>query len=286
MPQEAKLVMSVMKAFRLLDILSEVKSPLSLAELSERSGWPKSTVYGLLSSMREKGTLPADGFAVKSLVSTRMAEAICKAFGVACYDVPTGFRFISEKIDESARTGKGTFLFGFEESYGFLAGSFARDKDAICAAMLLSEACVVYKEQGKTLYDVLQEMYATYGYFKEAVKSYTLEGKAGIEKIGSAMAALRRDPPAKIGGEAVSAWEDFIVGERRTAAGAEPIGLPKSDVLRYFLPGGAWLCIRPSGTEPKLKLYIGASAQKEALVDERLANLLAGAEGILGRLLD
>ena len=243
-------------------------------------------IHYILSSKAALGTLPSNGLVVKSIVSTRMADAICAYYGVEIRAVLTGFRFISEQIAQCEATRERQFLFGFEESYGFLAGSFARDKDAICAAMLLSEACVVYKEQGKTLYDVLQEMYAIYGYFKETVKSYTLEGKAGIQKIGSAMAALRRDPPAKIGGEAVSAWEDFIVGERRTAAGAEPIGLPKSDVLRYFLPGGAWLCIRPSGTEPKIKLYIGASAQKEALVDERLANLLAGAEGILGRLLD
>lgn len=243
-------------------------------------------IHYILSSKAALGTLPSNGLVVKSIVSSTMADTICKHFGIEIRDVLTGFRFISEQIAKCEATGEKKFLFGFEESYGFLAGSFTRDKDAICSAMLLSEALVVYKEQGKTLYDVLQEMYATYGYFKEAVKAYTLEGKAGIEKISGAMAALRKGPPVAIGGEPISVWEDFVSGERRTASGVEPIALPKSDALRYFLPDGAWLCIRPSGTEPKLKLYIGASAQNEALVDARLQNLLAGADGVLRQLLE
>lgn len=242
-------------------------------------------IHYILSSKAAQNTLPGNGLVVKSIVSTRMADAICAYHGVEIRDVLTGFRFIAEAIAQYADTGEHQFLFGFEESFGFLAGSFVRDKDAICSAMLLSEACVVYREQGKTLYDVLQEMYHTYGYFKEAVKSYTLAGKAGIEKIGAAMAALRQGPPLEIGGEAIAIWEDIQRGERRTAAGSEPISLPASNVLRYFFSDGAWLCIRPSGTEPKLKLYIGASAGEERLVDARLNKLMAGAESILGALL-
>ena len=174
-----------------------------------------------------QGTLPANGLVVKSLVSTRMADAICAHYGVEIRDVLTGFRFISEQIAQCEATGQRQFLFGFEESFGFLAGTFARDKDAICAAMLLSEACVAYREENKTLYDVLQEMYKTYGYFKESVKSYTLEGKAGLEKIAAAMASLRKTPPKEFAQAAIVAYEDFKTRERRTAAGAvEPITFP------------------------------------------------------------
>ena len=228
-------------------------------------------LHYLLCSMKEKGTLPADGFAVKSLVSTRMAEAICKRFGVACYDVPTGFRFISEKIDESVKTGRGTFLFGFEESYGFLAGGFSRDKDAVCAAMLSAEACVYYKQQGRTLYGVLCDMADTYGHFDESVKSYTLAGKEGLARIASAMEKLRQNPPAAFADIPVEQAEDLL-----------PDG---QNVLRYFLKGGAWMCVRPSGTEPRLKLYIGANETSAAGLDALLAALMRDADGLLTRLL-
>ncbi len=228
-------------------------------------------LHYLLSSMRAKGTLPADGFVVKSLVSTRMAEAICTAFGVDCYDVPTGFRFISEKIDQSERTGKGTFLFGFEESYGFLAGGFSRDKDAVCAAMLAAEACAYYREQGKTLNDVLQEMAQLYGYFDERVASYTLAGKEGLARIAGAMAGLRQNPPTAFGDLPVERTEDFL-----------PEG---QNLLRYFLKGGAWICVRPSGTEPKLKLYAGANETDAVRLERLLEGLLNSADGLLKSLL-
>jgi phosphoglucomutase len=228
-------------------------------------------LHYLLSSMKEKGTLPADGFAVKSLVSTRMAEAICQRFGVACYDVPTGFRFISEKIDESVRTGRGTFLFGFEESFGFLAGGFSRDKDAVCAAMLAAEACVYYKQQSKTLCGVLSDMAELYGHFDENAKSYTLAGKEGLARIASAMARLRENPPEAFASIPVERAEDLL-----------PDG---QNVLRYFLKGGAWMCVRPSGTEPKLKLYIGANEKSAAGLEALLAALMRDADGLLTRLL-
>ncbi len=229
-------------------------------------------LHYLLSSMKQKGTLPADGFVVKSLVSTRMAEAICDRFDVACFDVPTGFRFISEKIEESARTGKGTFLFGFEESFGFLAGGFSRDKDAVCAAMLAAEACVYYKEKGKTLFDVLADMAKTYGHFGESVKSYTLEGKEGIARIARAMARLRAEPPQAFAGVPLNRAEDLL-----------PAG---QNVLRYFLEGGAWICVRPSGTEPKLKLYIGANETSAEKLEALLVRLMRDADCLLAGLLE
>ena len=186
------------------------------------------------------------------------------------------------------RTGERKFLFGFEESFGFLAGGFSRDKDAVCAAMLLSEACVYYREQGKTLYDVIEEMYRTYGYYKDAVKSYTLMGKEGIERIGGAMHALRQNPPAAFSGLKVEYAEDFTKNERVQAetGAVSPIGLPHSDVLRYFLEGGAWICVRPSGTEPKLKIYIGANAPTKAQTDALLNELTTEADALVTSLLD
>ncbi len=228
-------------------------------------------LHYLLSSMKEKGTLPKDGFAVKSLVSTRMANAVCDRFGVRCLDVPTGFRFISEKIDESERTGKGTFIFGFEESYGFLAGGFSRDKDAVCAAMLACEAVVYYALKGKTLCDVLDDMAEEYGYFSERVKSYTLEGREGLEHIANAMKKLRSDPPVGFGGRAVTRAEDMLKDG--------------TNVLRYFLGSDAWLAVRPSGTEPKLKLYIGAREKTASALDAALSSVTDAADGLLSSLL-
>jgi phosphoglucomutase len=223
-------------------------------------------IHSLLSSYRATGKLPENGLVVRSIVSTQLADAICARFGVECREVLTGFRFISEQIAECERTHERTFLFGFEESYGFLAGGFARDKDAICAAMLVAEACVVYAEKGMTLYDALLEIYETYGFYREKVKSYTLEGKDGIEAIKNAMALLRETPPASIAGTAVAKTEDFLKPEET--------GLPRSNVLRFTLSDGAWVTVRPSGTEPKLKLYIGAHAENDAAVQQKLDGLM------------
>ncbi|HWS29735.1 MAG TPA: phospho-sugar mutase [Clostridia bacterium] len=243
-------------------------------------------IHYLLSSLTRKRELPKNGLVVKSIVSTRMADAVCAQYNVRIEEVLTGFRFISEKIEECDRTGERKFLFGFEESFGFLAGGFSRDKDAVCAAMLLSEACVYYREQNKTLYDVLEEMYALYGYYMDTVKSYTLMGKEGVEKIQSAMQALRENPIQELGGLKVQYAEDFIKNERiNMAVGTmEPIGLPHSDVLRYILEGGAWVCVRPSGTEPKLKIYIGVNAPSKAEADAQKDKLVTETEGLIKKL--
>jgi len=243
-------------------------------------------LYRILSAKKATGKLPENALVVKSLVSTRLADAICKAFGVDIAEVLTGFRFISEKIDHAVKTGEETFLFGFEESFGFLAGGFSRDKDAICASMLAAEACVYYRERGMTLFDGLQEIYSLFGYFKEKVASYTLTGKVGMEKIAGAMAALRAEPPKAFGGSPVAAVEDYDAREKTDAAGAKtPIDLPKSNVLRFSLENGAWIAVRPSGTEPKLKLYVGANAPDEAAVDALLAGIFGEVDGKLRELL-
>ena len=242
-------------------------------------------IHYMLSVSAEKKTLENESLVVKSIVSTRMADAICTAYGVEIREVLTGFRFISEQIDECERKGR-NFLFGFEESYGFLSGSASRDKDAVSSAMLVAEAAVYYREHGKTLYDVLADMYEKYGYYNEAVKSYTLSGKEGIEKIEEAMERLRSEWIQEFGGIRVLRREDFNSGIRQNwDGGEEEIMLPRSNVLRYSLDTGAWLCIRPSGTEPKLKLYIGANASCEEAVDGMLKSILEHVDGRLQRLL-
>ncbi len=234
-------------------------------------------IHSLLSSYRDTGKLPKDGLVVRSIVSTHLADAICARFGVEIREVLTGFRFIAEQIAECEQTHAHTFLFGFEESYGFLAGSFARDKDAICAAMLVAEACVVCAEKGMTLYDVLEEIYETYGFYREKVKSYTLEGKEGIEAIKGAMVKLREAPLASIAATPVVKSEDFLKPEET--------GLPSSNVLRMTLDDGAWITVRPSGTEPKLKLYIGAHAATDEAVEARLNALMNDMDRTLSELL-
>lgn len=243
-------------------------------------------IHYILSTRNEQGTLPGNGLVVRSIVSTRMADAICAYYGVELREVLTGFRFISEQIAESLETKEHTFLFGFEESYGFLSGCFSRDKDAICAAMLLAEAATVYEFQGRNLYDVLQEMYAKYGFYGEAVKSYTLKGKEGLEKIAGAMRALRADKIAQFGGVRVIKSEDIQSGTVTYPDGREEkCPLPKSNVLRYFTEGDGWLCVRPSGTEPKLKLYIGAKGSSEAELKAELSRLMTAADGMISELL-
>ena len=234
-------------------------------------------IHSLLSSYKATGKLPDNGLIVRSIVSTRLADAIAARFGVECREVLTGFRFISEQIADCERTHARTFLFGFEESYGFLAGGFARDKDAICAAMLVAEACVIYAEKGMTLYDALTEIYETYGYYREKVKSYTLEGKEGIEAIRRAMAKLREHPLTAIAGAAVTRTEDFEKPEET--------GLPRSNVLRMTLDDDAWVTVRPSGTEPKLKLYIGAHEKTDEAVQRRLDELMNELDATLSVLL-
>ena len=225
-----------------------------------------------------------NGVVVKSIVSTTLADAIAARYGAALENVLTGFRFISEKIDAYEKSGEKTFLFGFEESYGFLAGGFSRDKDAICAAVLAAEACLCYAERGMTLYDALQEIYRSYGFYKEKQTSYTLEGKEGMERIARCMSGLRAAPPEMFAGVRVNVFEEYKTGVRM-ARGKTPerIELPRSDMLRFLLEDGAWVVVRPSGTEPKLKLYIGANAAQEDALDALLGRLFDDLDALLRR---
>ena len=240
----------------------------------------------ILSSMSRQKRLPDNGVVIKSIVSTRLADAICAAYGVTLENVMTGFRFIGEKVDEYQTTGEKTFLFGFEESFGFLAGGLARDKDAVSSAMLAAEACIAYAERGMTLSDALDEIYATYGFYSESVKSYTLEGKEGMEKIAGAMVKLRANPPKAFAKTTVVISEDYLARscERQDGTVCE-IALPKSDTLRWLLADESWIVIRPSGTEPKLKLYIGARAKTKEQLTATLSALMQDVDGLLRRYL-
>ena len=215
----------------------------------------------VLSGRKAAGTLPANGAVVKSIVSTDMAKTIAAAFGVTTFDVLTGFKFIAEKIQQFEDTGSHEFLFGFEESYGFLAGTFVRDKDGVNASMLLAEAAAWYKKRGMTLYEGLMELYEKYGYYSEKVTSFALEGKDGLSKMVSLMANLRAGTPEGFAGKKVLAVRDYKKGVRVAGGAEEKLDYPASDVLFYELEGGAWVCIRPSGTEPKVKVYVNAVAE-------------------------
>ncbi len=227
-------------------------------------------LHYILSQKSQKGTLPPHAAAVKSIVSTEMARPICKAFGADLFEVLTGFKYIAEKIQQFEDTGDNRFIFGFEESYGYLSGTDVRDKDGVNASMLIAECAAWYKKKGMTLYDALQSLLQEYGFYGDKVTSFGLEGKDGLEKMGRVMKQLRAEHPKKIGTAKVLAVRDYLSGERTSAAGVERTGLPKSDVLYYELDGGAWVCIRPSGTEPKIKLYVNATSGTKADTDKLL----------------
>ena len=208
---------------------------------------------------KEQGNLPKNAFCVKSIVSTDMAYGIAEKQGVKLHDVLTGFKFIGEVIKNYEASGEeGGFLLGFEESYGYLLGSYARDKDAVGASMAILEMTAFYKKQGKTLSDALSELYDAYGFYSERIIELYMEGLDGIEKRRKIMASLRQNPPATIGGVKVLKVGDYISGTiLDTETGkTEPTGQPSSDVLYYTLLGGDKIIIRPSGTEPKIKVYI------------------------------
>ena len=218
-------------------------------------------LHYILSTKQKNGTLPANGAAVKSIVSTSLANRICESYGVTMFETLTGFKFIGEKIQQFQDTGDYTFLFGFEESYGFLSSTFVRDKDGVNASLLISEVAAACKAEGITLYDRVQEIFAKYGYFVEKVVSKTLPGKDGLTRMKEIMKELRANPPKEIGGMKVTAVRDYLKGIRVAEGKEEPTGLPASDVLYFELEGGCWVCVRPSGTEPKIKLYVNSNAR-------------------------
>lgn len=231
-----------------------------------------------LSMLKKLGKLPQNGRVVRSVVSTPMADRICEAYGAVCEQVLTGFRFIGDKINGWLENGQ-TFLFGFEESYGYLAGTHIRDKDAVSAAMLVVEAAVYYRrEKGLSLFGALDEMYARYGCYLEKVGSYEAPGADGMQRITGIMEALRTSPPHSLGGFALHAVRDYKTGTR-TEVGLEassPLGLPASNMLFFELEKDMNVCIRPSGTEPKLKYYILARGKDKDQACLRKETLFIG----------
>lgn len=207
--------------------------------------------YYVLSSLKERGGLPDNGVLVKTIVTSEMGAVIAESYGVSVINTLTGFKYIGEKMTEFDRTGQYRFLFGYEESYGYLAGTYCRDKDAVLASMLICEAAAYFKSKGKTLYDVLQELYTKYGYFREALESRTMKGKDGLDKIKAIMEDWRTHPLAEVAGVPVVRVQDYSKGID---------GLPAENVLKYTLADHSWFCLRPSGTEPKIKMYFAVQA--------------------------
>ncbi len=235
----------------------------------------------VLSQKQAAGRIPADGQVVKSIVTTNLVDAVAANYGCELVEVLTGFKFIGQQILKNEKTGKGTYLFGLEESYGCLIGTYARDKDAISATVALCEAAAYYKMKGMTLWDAMVAMYEKYGYYKDAVKSIELKGIEGLAKIQEILETLRNNTPKTIGDYTVVSARDYKTDTIRNMETGEvkPTGLPSSNVLYYDLNDGAWLCVRPSGTEPKVKFYYGikgtsledADAKSAALGEEVLA---------------
>ena len=216
-------------------------------------------LHYILSQKKERGELPANAAAVTTIVSTDMAAAIAKSFGCEMIEVLTGFKYIAEQIHRFETTGCNTFMFGFEESFGYLSGTDVRDKDGVNACMLIAEAAAWYKKMyNKTLVDAIDMLYEQYGYYGDKVTSFVLPGKDGLEKMQAVMQALRANPPKSFAGTDVKALRDYQTSKRICGETVEELTLPKSNVLYFELEGGAWICVRPSGTEPKIKLYVNA----------------------------
>ena len=226
----------------------------------------------LLSQLQAAGQLPANGAVVKTIVTSEMGAAIARHYGATVLNTLTGFKYIGEKMSEFEQSGNYTYLFGYEESYGYLAGNYARDKDAVIAAMLICEAAAYYKSQGKTLYDVLHELYESFGYFMEKLESRTLKGIDGVAQIQAIMTTWREQAPKSIAGVNINECIDY-------SAGVD--GLPPENVLKFILEDGSWFCLRPSGTEPKIKIYFAVQGESYSESEAALNRLV---EAVVERL--
>ena len=225
----------------------------------------------LLLAKQESNTLPDNAVVLKSIVSSEFPTVIAESYGARMVDVLTGFKFIAEKIKQYEEDGSYDFQFGFEESYGYLVKPFVRDKDAIQALVLIAEVAAYYKKKGQTLYDGLQALYEKHGYYQEKTISVTMSGLSGAEKIKALMAKFRQQTPEAFADKKVVETQDYGTSERTWADGQkEAIDMPSSNVLKYVLEDGSWIAIRPSGTEPKIKFYIGAKADSQAAVYEKV----------------
>jgi len=219
----------------------------------------------LLSQLQAQGRLPQNGVVIKTIVTSEMGAEIARGYGLGVINTLTGFKYIGEKMTEFERSGGTTqFVFGYEESYGYLAGTYARDKDAVLASLLICEAAAYYKQQGKSLYDVLLELYAKVGFYQEKLESITLKGKDGMAKITAIMDTWRKEQPAEVAGVKVTELLDYLPGID---------GLPSENVLKFKLADGSWFCLRPSGTEPKIKLYFAVCGDSVSQSEERIQQL-------------
>ncbi|MEK4963407.1 phospho-sugar mutase [Heyndrickxia faecalis] len=245
-------------------------------------------LHYLLTQKQKQGTLPENGIVIKTIVTSEIGRDIARSFGIPTIDTLTGFKFIGEKIKEFEKTGAHTFLFGYEESYGYLIGDFVRDKDAVQSAVLAAEVAAYYKSMGKTLYEGLLDIFEQYGYYKESLTSLTLKGKEGSEKIAGILANFRAHPLTEVAGIPVSAREDYQSQVRTNAKTGETskIELPKSNVLKFFLEDGSWFCMRPSGTEPKVKFYFGVKADSLAESEQRNKRLSDEVMNLVNRMLE
>ena len=240
-------------------------------------------LHYILSQKKQRGELPENAAAVTTIVSTKMAAAIAESFGCKMIEVLTGFKYIAEQIHLFETTGCNTFMFGFEESFGFLSGTDVRDKDGVNACMLIAEAASWYKKMyNKTLVDAIDMLYEQYGYYGDKVTSFVLPGKDGLEKMQEVMKSLRENPPKAFGEKKVLAVRDYLTSVRTEGDQTEALTLPKSNVLYFELEDGAWICIRPSGTEPKIKLYVNAVSKSH---EETQRQLIAASDAAV-RLLE
>lgn len=232
-------------------------------------------LHYILEAHKQAGDLPANAAVVKSIVSTEFATKIANSYGVEMINVLTGFKYIAQQIEHFEATGEHTYMFGFEESYGYLVKPFAHDKDAIQSLVLLAEVAAYYRHQGKTLYDGLQELFKEYGYFREKTISQLYEGVGGPEKIKTLMKKFREEAPTAFAGHQVVTTEDFSQQTTTTNGKTTKLSLPVANVLKYILDDGTWIAIRPSGTEPKLKFYVGTNADSLAAANQKLADFEA-----------
>ena len=236
----------------------------------------------LIGAKRRTGKMPDKPVALKTIVTTEMARKVAEVNGLQCYDTFTGFKFLAEKKDELESSGAGKVIFSYEESYGYMLGDYVRDKDAVSASVELTEMAAWYASQGMTLYDALQALFKKYGYYGERTLNLVMPGLDGLKKMADLMAGLREQPPAEIAGVAVKQQKDYKDGSVvETATGARSqMELTGSNVLRYEMADGTSLIVRPSGTEPKVKVYILANGENKAFCDEKVAKYAAWAESL------
>lgn len=232
-------------------------------------------LHYLITEQKKQGTLKSNATVLKTIVTSEIGRDIATTHGLDTIDTLTGFKFIGEKIREFEQTGEKSFLFGYEESYGYLVKPFARDKDAVQACMLIAEVAAYYKTKGMTLYEGLLEVFEQYGYYREGLESLTLKGKDGVEQINSILTAFRGTPPKEMGDKSIVEIEDYQSSKRQLVNDdkVETIHLPKSNVLKYKLEDGSWFCLRPSGTEPKIKFYFGVKDNTLEASENKLEGL-------------